>query len=121
MLRFDLLVDVLVNLCFCKLASHLLNIFAIEIDHSRFVSLFLVVFRKYGLQLRELGVKRTMDRKSPVLGAIGVNMFPRLKLLFTVWSEQRPLATSIAIPIIFRIWCNMKLCPSKHTRIYRLS
>ena len=50
MLRFDLLVDVLVNLCFRKLASNPLNIFTREIDHSSWVVLFLVVLCKDRLQ-----------------------------------------------------------------------
>lgn len=50
MLGFDLLVDVLVNLCFRKLASNPLNIFTREIDHSSWVVLFLVVLCKDRLQ-----------------------------------------------------------------------
>ena len=102
MFRFDLFIDMLINLCFCKVASYPLNIFTIEIDHSCFVTLLFVVFSKNRLQQMKFAYA-TMDKNNPVLGAIGVNMLPRLKLLFTVWSEQRPLATSIEIPIIFRI------------------
>lgn len=50
MLRFDLLVDVFVNLCFRKFASNPLNIFTREIDHSSWVVLFLVVLCKDRLQ-----------------------------------------------------------------------
>ena len=50
MLGFDLLVDMLVNLCFRKLASNPLNIFTREIDHPCWVVLFLVIFCKDRLQ-----------------------------------------------------------------------
>ena len=48
--RFDLLVNMLVNLCLRKFASNSLNIFTREIDHSCWVVLFLVVLGKYRLQ-----------------------------------------------------------------------
>ena len=102
MLRLDLVVNVLVDLCSLEFAPHCTYAFVLEVDSPCLVRLLLVVLCNHWLQNRLLE-HTTFDRNRPVLGAMGVTMFPRLRLLFTVCNVHRPLATSIAIPIIFRI------------------
>ena len=115
MLCFDLVVNMLVYLRSLEFTPHRTYAFVFKVDLAGFVRLLLVVLCEHRLQSTPLE-RTTFERNSPVLGAMGVSMFPRLRLLFTVCSVHRPLATSIAMPTIFLIWWSMKLCPSKQMR-----
>ena len=61
-----------------------------------------IILSEHGLFVKSISTL-TLSKNNPVLGAIGVIILPLLRLQFTEYKSQRPLATSTPMPIIFRI------------------